>query len=400
MQLIAPTIKDYIERASWIRKMFETGARLKAEHGADNVFDFSLGNPDLPPPPSVGVALTEIARHAADPFSVGYMPNAGYPELRTLLAARLTREQAAEVGPDDMVVTCGAAGGLNALFRAVLEPEDEVLVPAPFFVEYGFYAENHGGKLVPVPCRQPDFGLDVQAITAAITEKTRVVLVNSPNNPTGAVYPREELEALAVVLKEKSMENGRAIYLVADEPYRFLAFEGVEVPPVLPLYDYSVVISSFSKNLSLAGERVGYVCVNPAMPGKEELIAGLTLTNRILGFVNAPAIGQHILMRVLSESEQEGVDVSVYEARRAAMAEVLDQAGYEYTMPGGAFYFFPKAPGGDDVAFVAALQEERVLAVPGTGFGMPGYFRLTFCVDEAVIRNAAPGFAAARKKFA
>jgi aspartate aminotransferase len=281
------------------------------------------------------------------------------------------------------------------MLKAVLEPGDEVITPAPFFVEYGFYCENHGGALKPVPARQPDFGLDLEAIEGAITEKTRAVIINSPHNPTGAVYGFGEQSALADLLRTKSAEFGRPIYLIADEPYRFLVYDGETVPPVLPMYEHAVVISSFSKNLSLAGARVGYVAVNPSMPDKDKLLAGLTLANRILGFVNAPALGQQVLLKVLGAS----VDISVFEARRKAMAEVLTEAGYEFTMPKGAFYFFPKAPGGDDVAFCARLQEELVLAVPGSGFGCPGYFRLAFCVGEDVIRRAAPGFAKAKKAF-
>lgn len=393
MAMLASQIKDYLERASWIRRMFEAGIELKKQYGQEAVFDFSLGNPDLPPPPAVKTALTEIAAGADKPFALGYMPNPGYPDVRAALAAQLSKEQGVSVAAGDVILTCGAAGGLNAFFRAVLEPCDEVVCPAPFFVEYGFYVQNFGGGLVPVKALPPDFGLDVPAMVAAVNEKTRVVLINSPNNPTGAIYPREQLEALAQGLREKSARFGRPIYLVSDEPYRFLAYDGAEVPSLLPLYEHSVVASSFSKNLSLAGERVGYLLVNPAMPDKEELLAGLVLTNRILGYVNAPAIGQKIMAKALGSQ----VDVSVYAARRAAMAEVLDAAGIEYAMPGGGFYFFPKAPGGDDLAFVNKLQAERVLAVPGTGFGYPGFFRLAFCVDEKVIRRSAESFARAMK---
>jgi aspartate aminotransferase len=230
---------------------------------------------------------------------------------------------------------------------------------------------------------------------AAITAHTRVVLINSPNNPSGAVYTRAELEGLAAILARKTAEFGRPIYLAADEPYRFLTFDGCEVPSVLPLYPYSVVVSSFSKCLSLAGERVGYALVNPAMPGKETVVAGIVLANRILGFVNAPAIGQMLAERALGSQ----VNLAVYAERRKAMTTVLDEAGYTFTMPKGAFYFFPQAPGGDDVAFCAALQEERILAVPGSGFGCPGFFRLAFCVGEEVIRRSAEGFARAMARF-
>lgn len=394
MSMLSAAVRGHLASASWIRKMFEAGIELKAKHGTENVYDFSLGNPDLPPPPEVGACLRALADDADKPFSFGYMPNAGYPVVRAALAEDLSAEQGVAVTGDDLVLTCGAAGALNCLFKAVLEPGDEVLAPAPYFVEYGFYAANHGGVLTTAKCRPPEFDLDLEAMAAALTPKTRVVLVNSPNNPSGAVYPEATLRGLADLLSAHSAKTGREILLVADEPYRFLAYDGAVVPSILPLYPYSVVVSSFSKNLSLAGERVGYALLNPAMPGKAELLGGLIFANRTLGYVNAPAVGQKLIPACRGAS----VDVTKYAARRTAMAEVLAAAGYDFAMPKGGFYFFPKVPAhmnGDDVAFVQKLQAERVLAVPGAGFGFPGHFRLTFCVDENVIRRALPGLKAA-----
>ncbi|MUM78756.1 pyridoxal phosphate-dependent aminotransferase [Pseudodesulfovibrio sp. F-1] len=388
MQLISSQMAKYAERSSWIRKMFEEGIRLKKEFGEDAVHDFSLGNPDLPPPPAIKEALADLAAQADQPFFLGYMPNFGYPDVREKLALEVSREQGVSVPADSLVITCGAAGALNAFFRAVLDPGDQVLAPAPFFVEYGFYAENHGASLITVPSKPLSFELDLEAIDAAITPRTRVVLINSPNNPTGAVYSRDELEGLAAILARHSRERDRPIFILSDEPYRFLTFDGVEVPSVLPVYPHTVVCSSFSKNLSMAGERIGYALINPAMEGREALVASVIMANRILGFVNAPALAQRLLGRALGSS----VDVAVYDARRKAMARVLDAAGLRYTMPRGAFYFFPEAPGGDDVAFCATLQEEKILAVPGTGFGYPGYFRLAFCVGEEVIARSADAF--------
>ncbi|HKK33187.1 MAG TPA: pyridoxal phosphate-dependent aminotransferase [Desulfomicrobiaceae bacterium] len=390
MTVIASQIQGYMERASWIRRMFEAGTEMKQKYGAENVFDFSLGNPDLAPPPAVGEALRDLADRADQPFVFGYMPNAGYPALRERLAEYLSAEQGVALKAEHITVTCGAAGGINAFFKAVLEPGDEVLCPAPFFVEYGFYVQNHGGVFKTVPAREMTFELDLEAFEAAITDRTRVVLVNSPNNPTGQVYSREEMDALAEILRRHSQKNGRPIFLVSDEPYRFLAYDNVEVPSLLALYEYAVVISSFSKNLALAGERVGYVALNPDMPDVGQLAGALVLTNRILGFVNAPAVGQHIVARALGQ----GVDLSVYEARREAMARVLTEAGYRFSMPRGGFYFFPAIPEGkDDTTFVNTnLMNEKILAVPGTGFGYPGYFRLAFCVDQSVIEGAADGF--------
>lgn len=394
MQLISNQISGYMDNASWIRKMFEKGAELKAEFGEDNVYDFSLGNPDLPPPAAVAEGLSSMADKAREPFAFGYMPNFGYPDVRQSLAEYVSSEQGVEVPASNLVITCGAAGALNVFLRSVMDPGDEMMVPAPYFVEYGFYCENHGAVLKPVPAKPLTFELDLEAMDAAITEKTRAVLINSPNNPSGAVYSKESLEGLASILTKHNEGRNRPIFLLSDEPYRFLAYDGVDVPSLLPLYPYTVICSSFSKNLALAGARVGYALVNPTMPDAETLMAALVMSNRILGFVNAPAIGQKLLHGALGSQ----VDASVYDVRRKAMAEVLDNAGLRYTMPKGAFYFFPEAPGGDDIVFTNQLLEERILAVPGKGFGYPGYFRLAFCVDESVIRGSAEGFAKAARK--
>ena len=342
-------------------------------------------------PAAVGEGLRRFAEHAGEPFAFGYMPNAGFPWAREQLAAHLSKEQGVALEANDVLLTCGAAGGLNAFLRAVINPGEKMLTFAPYFVEYGFYVANHGGSLQAIMSKPGTFEPDLDALEEAIDEKTRVVLINSPHNPTGVVYSRKAVTSLCRLLENKSEQYGHPIWLIADEPYRFLTYDGVEVPSVLPLYQYAVVISSFSKNLSLPGERVGYVAVSPKLADRAKLMAGLTLTNRILGFVNPPVVGQHIMAAALGSQ----VDVEIYARRRQAMAEVLTDAGYSFQMPAGAFYFFPQAPGGDDVAFVNRLVEERVLAVPGSGFGCPGYFRLAFCVDETVIRNAAEGFARA-----
>lgn len=389
MQVISAQISHILQNASWIRRMFEAGIELKQKHGADNVCDFTLGNPDLAPVPEVGRTLRRLAETVDQPLSLGYMPNAGLTSTRQRLAEYLAKEQQVPLTAQQVIVTCGAAGGLNVMFRTVLEPGDEVICPSPYFVEYGFYVGNYGGKLVPVPAKLPSFALDLGAIEAAITDKTRAVLIDSPNNPTGVVYTRRELEGLAALLTRAVAGRDRPIYLVSDEPYRFLAYDGVEVPPILPLYPFSVAVGSFSKSLSLAGERIGYIAVSPAMPEADPFLAGLILCNRILGYVNAPVIGQRLVEAALGAT----VDVGIYKKRRDAMAGILGDAGIEFVLPKGAFYFFPKVPGKvDDVQFCQLLQDELVLAVPGRGFGLPGYFRLTYCMDGAIIRRAAPGF--------
>lgn len=388
MKVLAAAIQEQMAGSSWIRKMFEKGLELKKRLGEGRVFDFSLGNPDIPPPAKIRDVLIRLADGAAEPLGMGYCPNAGLPAFREALAAKIAREQEAPVRAGHVVVTCGAAGALTSFFRAVIEPGDEVICPAPYFVEYGFYCGHFGGVLKPVPARAPDFLPDVRAIGEAVTGKTRVLLVNTPNNPTGRIYGRETLERLAGLVDRVNEGRDRPVFLLSDEPYRAIAYDGAEVPPILPLTPYAQVLGSFSKSLSLAGERVGYLAANPALPDVERLAAAVAMTNRTLGFVNAPVLGQKIAMALLDE----GVDVATYTRRRDAMARVLRDAGLSFPMPQGAFYFFPEAPGGDDLGFVRALLEEGILAVPGAGFGYPGHFRLSFSVDERVILGAAEGF--------
>jgi aspartate aminotransferase len=391
MRVIASDIEGQMASASWIRRMFEKGLELKKQYGAENVYDFSLGNPDIPPPPRTRDVLISLAESVVQPLGLGYCPNAGLPVFREALAGVLTRQQQAEVKAANVVVTCGAAGALTSFFRAVIEPGDEVLCPAPYFVEYGAYCGHFGGVLKPVPALPPDFQPDIAAMEAAVTDRTRVIIINSPNNPAGCIYSEDTLKRLGRLVDRVNATRERALFLVSDEPYRFLAYDGAVVPPVMPVSPFTLVLGSFSKSLSLAGERIGYVAVNPAMPEGALLVNAVTMTNRTLGFVNAPILGQRLALALLNE----GVDLAVYDRRRKAMAQVLSDAGISFAMPKGAFYFFPAAPGGDDQAFVRALLAQNVLAVPGSGFGFPGYFRLSFSVDEAVIAKSAPGFKAA-----
>ena len=395
-QILSNAVQGYMANSSMIRKMFEQGILLKKQYGEDKVYDFSLGNPDLPAPKAVVDGLKAFAEGADRPFSFGYTPNAGAPWAREALAKWLSKDQGVELAAGDVLISVGAASALNAVLRAIFNPGEELIAFAPYFVEYDFYVANHGGFLTRVMTKKDTFRPDVEALGKAISAKTRAVIVNSPNNPTGVVYTLDEMKAICGLLERKSAEVGHPIWLLCDEPYRFLAYDGCEVPSVLPLYRYAVVLSSFSKNMSLPGERIGYAALSPLLEERGEFMAAITLTNRILGYVNAPIVGQHIMVAALGSA----VDKDVYLRRRDAMAEVLTSAGIEFTLPKGAFYFFPKAPGNDDKAFVAALAEERVLGVPGSGFGCPGYFRLAFCVDEKVIRNSAEGFAKARAKFA
>lgn len=386
-------MQTYIERSSWIRKMFEQGAKLKAKHGAENVFDFCLGNPNLEPPARFKEVLVDAAK-ASGSGHHGYMPNTGYASVRQAVAEFLSREQGVAVTADEVIMTCGAAGALNVILKAILDPGDEMITPAPYFVEYGFYADNHGGVLKTVSTKS-DFTLDLQAIQAAITPGTKAVLINSPNNPSGQIYSKESLLQLGSLLTEEGRRLNRTLYLISDEPYRKITFDGAKVASIFSCYAESMIATSYSKDLSIPGERIGFLAVNPRSTYKEDLLAGMALANRILGYVNAPALMQ----RAIQSLQGVSVDATIYKKKRDLLCDGLSECGYEIVKPNGAFYLFPKTPIQDDVAFVKALQEELILTVPGSGFGAPGYFRIAFCVDDDTIRQALPGFERVLKRF-
>ena len=383
---IAKKMRTFAEKSSWIRKMFEEGTRMKAEFGQDNVFDFSLGNPDVPPPPLFYSVIREVIDNET-PGIHGYMPNQGFPFVREALAKKLSKEQMVPIQGSDILMTCGAAGALNVIFKALLDPGDEVITPSPYFVEYGMYVDNHGGVLNPVPT-DAEFNLDLTAIEAALNERTKIVLINSPNNPTGQIYSADSLKKLGDLLKKAGEKFKHTIYVVSDEPYRNIVFDGHTVAPLMTASSNTIVASSYSKELSLPGERIGFIAVHPEMDGKQEMLGALTQANRILGFVNAPALMQ----RVVAQLQEASVDSAIYAKRLDAFCPILDAAGIKYVRPKGAFYLFPQAPIEDDVRFCQLLQQEKILAVPGRGFGLPGHFRLAFCVDEKVIRASAEGF--------
>lgn len=383
---VAKKIKDFIERASWIREMFEAGIRLRAEVGDDNVYDFSLGNPDLEPPAEFKTVLRELVEDPA-PGTHRYMPNAGFPEVRGQVADFAGQEYGLKFTADDIIMTVGAGAALNVALKTVLDPGDEVIAPRPYFMEYNFYVDNHNG-VIKIADTNPDFTLNLDKIAAEATDKTRAVLINSPNNPTGAVYPEENLRDLSRLLEDMSAKAGRPVILISDEPYRKIVYDGVTVPSVFAHYQYVVCATSYSKDLSLAGERIGFLAVHPEVPEKGPLLGGLILNNRILGYVNAPALMQRVVGRLQGRS----VDISIYKRRRDMFVQGLREAGYELNVPQGAFYLFPRSPIEDDVAFVRELQNENILAVPGAGFGSPGFFRLSYSVPDAVIAKSIPGF--------
>ena len=380
MQTVTDVFHAAAGKSSFIRKMFEKGIELKQQFGEDAVCDFSLGNPDVPPPEAARAVLHKLADDAIQPLGLGYCPNAGIPAVRDAIAKHLSKQQGIELKGADVMMTVGAASALVCFFRATIDEGDEVVVPSPYFVEYGNYCGHFGGVLKPVPTHE-DFSLDVPAIAAAVTSK-------------------DELKALVDVVERvnaKRAEKGeRPLFLLSDEPYRAFAYDGAEVPAILPLSKFALVLGSFSKTLSMAGERIGYIAVNPALSAEDNgaMMTTLTLVNRTLGYVNAPVIGQRLAAAICDTT----VDLDIYKRRHDLMAKVLSDAGIEFTMPRGAFYFFPKAPGGDDSRFVDALLEEKILAVPGSGFGRAGYIRLSCAVEEKIIARSAEGFKRARER--
>ncbi len=390
---VSEKIQTSIEKSSWIRRMFEEGEERKEKFGAENVFDFSLGNPNLAPPPKLKQVLKELAGDPSQGLHA-YMPNAGFMETRQAIADHLNSSNKPIFTHNEIVMTVGAGGGLNVVLKTLLDPGDEVIIPKPYFVEYDFYLGNHQG--VPsVVSTQKDFSLDFDAIEKAVTKKTKAVLINSPNNPTGKVYRIEELKQLAELLSQYSRKFGEPIYLISDEPYRKIVYDNITVPSIFDIYNESFVVTSFSKDLSLPGERIGYAAANPDISDKKMIMAGLILSNRILGYVNAPAFMQRAIPYLLDES----VEVSVYQKKRDLLCDALASLGYDFDRPEGAFYLFSRTPVEDDVAFIRALQEENILTVPGSGFGGSGHFRIAYCVSDTVIKGALPGFKKVIEKY-
>ena len=383
---IAQKVRQYMQAASWIRGMFEEGIRLKQAYGADNVHDFSLGNPVVEPPPAFREALHRLVSQPR-PGMHRYMPNTGYAETRAAVAAQLGRETGIAFAAEHVTMVVGAAGGLNVVFKALLDPGDEVMIFSPYFVEYNFYADNHQGvsNVVPTDAR---FNLDLAAIEAALSARTKIVLINSPNNPSGVLYDADTIAALGDLLRRKQAAFGTPIYLVSDEPYKKLLYDGLAYPEVHAYFANSIAVTSHAKDLALPGERLGHVAVNPACADLDELLEAIGFANRTLGFVNAPALMQH----VVRELQGVTIDMAQYERKRALMCDELAAMGYEFVRPQGAFYLFPRSPIEDDTAFVNLLLQKRILAVPGRGFGTPGYFRLAYCVEDRTIENALPGF--------
>jgi len=379
---ISRTIAAQLENGSWIRRMFEEGVRLKRERGADAVFDFSLGNPDVEPPLAVMDALRRVVA-GNRPGSHGYMPNPGYPEAREAVARKLRKETGLDFTAEDVFMTAGSAGACNVILKSILDPGDEVIVLVPFFSEYQFYIANHGGLIVPVET-DATFLPDVERIGAAITPRTRAILLNTPNNPTGRVYPESVLRELGEILSR----SGQAITVISDEPYKSFVYDGKRQTEVASLISNTAICNSWSKSLGLPGERIGYLALSPQLEDAANLRRACAFSNRILGFVNAPAIWQWVIM----ETADESIDAAPYEHKRNVLCDALEAIGYEVRRPEGAFYIFLKTPIPDDIAFTKRLADEGVIAVPGAGFGRSGYIRLSLTIPLERIQKSIGGF--------
>ena len=389
--MISEKIRSMMDSSSFIRKMFETGAKLKLEYGVNNVFDFSLGNPAMDPP----VKFTEtLLEKAADIHMHRYMPNAGYLDVRKKVADYISSEQKTKVNENNIVMTSGAGGALNTVLKTLINSGDKIIASIPCFMEYKFYCDNHGGELQLVNGKS-DFNLDIETIEQAITKETAAVIINSPNNPSGRIYPQETINSLASMLEAKSREIGRTVYLISDEPYRKIVYDGVTVPSIMDAYKNSIICTSYSKDLSIPGERIGWLTVNPEAEDYKNLINGIILCNRILGYVNAPALMQ----RTIAELQGVSVDIDLYKKKRDYLSQKLARFGYQFRIPEGTFYFLVEAPGGDDMKVVDLLKDERILVVPGRGFGLPGYFRIAYCVEDSVIEGSMAGFERTAEKF-
>ncbi|HEX9080603.1 MAG TPA: pyridoxal phosphate-dependent aminotransferase [Desulfuromonadaceae bacterium] len=384
---IAMKIAGQISRSSWIRRMFEEGERLRQEFGPENVHDFTLGNPDVEPPEAFRRELLALAQHPL-PGMHRYMSNAGYVETRAAVAAKLARESGLPVGAEHVVMTCGAGGALNVVLKTILNPGEEVVILAPYFVEYKFYIDNHGGVPVEVWTDRKTFQLDIDAIQRALTPRTRAIIICSPNNPTGVIYSEESLRRLGGILKDIHNRTGHLIYVISDEPYARIAFDAKHVPNIFPLVESSVVVTSHSKDLALPGERIGYLAANPAMATVMQFMEGAIFSNRVLGFVNAPALMQ----RLVAKLQDESVDIADYQAKRDLLVRELTGMGFSMVRPDGAFYLFPESPLADDVTFVKLAQKHHILLVPGAGFGAPGFFRIAYCVDRGIIERSLPAW--------
>ncbi|WP_320933660.1 pyridoxal phosphate-dependent aminotransferase [Hungatella effluvii] len=393
--MIAEKMRPLVENNSAIRAMFEEGKRLAAIYGPENVYDFSLGNPNVPAPEAVNRAITDIVAEEASTMVHGYMSNAGFEDVRDTVAQSLNRRFGTQFHLENILMTVGAASGMNVIIKTVLDPGDEVIVFAPYFMEYGAYVRNYDGVLVTVSPDTSSFQPNISELKEKITKRTKAVIINTPNNPTGVVYSSETLEQIAAVMKAKEEEYRTSIVLISDEPYRELAYDGGEVPYVTPFYHNTVVCYSYSKSLSLPGERIGYLVIPDELEDSKAVIAAATIANRVLGCVNAPSLMQRVIMRCIDEK----VNVEAYDRNRNLLYNGLTGFGFECIRPEGAFYLFVKSPEADDRAFSEVCKKHRLLVVPGTSFACPGYVRISYCVSYEQIERSLPAFEAVAGEY-
>lgn len=387
-KMISEKMKPFVQNNSAIRMMFEEGNRLRAKYGADKVFDFSLGNPSVPAPDCVRQAIIDLVNEEEPTMLHGYMNNAGFEDVRQTIAESLNRRFGTSFSAKNLIMTVGAASGLNVILKTVLNPGEEVIVFAPYFLEYGAYVKNYDGKLVEVAPDTATFQPNLEELEDKITASTRAVIVNTPHNPTGVVYSEETIKKLAAVLEKKQQELGSVIYLISDEPYRELAYDGAVVPYLTKYYKNTVVGYSYSKSLSLPGERIGYLVIPDELEDSETVITAASIANRILGSVNAPSLMQ----KVIGKCVDAEVDVAAYDKNRLALYNGLKEFGFECIKPQGAFYLFVKSPVADEKAFCEAGKKYNILMVPGSSFACPGYVRLAYCVSYETIVNSLPEF--------
>ncbi len=393
--MISDKMVGLVQNSSVIRAMFEEGKRLADIYGAENVYDFSLGNPSVEPPKKIKEEILNIINTEEANLVHGYMSNSGYEDVRTAIADSLNKRFQTSFSRENIIMTVGAAGGLNVILKTLLNPGDEVIVFAPFFGEYRSYVDNFDGKLVVVSPNTLDFQPNLAEFETKITERTKAIIVNTPNNPTGVVYSEATVKGLADVLNRKQKELGNPIYLISDEPYRELVYDGVEVPYLTKYYNNTIVGYSFSKSLSLPGERIGYLVIPNEVDEYTNVIGAANVANRILGFVNAPSLMQRVVARCLDAE----VDVASYNRNRELLYNSLRQYGYTCIKPEGAFYLFVKALEEDDKAFAAAAKNHNILIVPGSSFGCPGYCRIAYCVAYETIQRSLPGFEKLAKEY-
>lgn len=393
--MISEKMKPLVNNNSAIRAMFEEGKRLAGIYGAENVYDFSLGNPNVPAPEAVNQAICQILEEEPSTFVHGYMSNSGYEDVRAAIADSLNRRFGLSLHQGNILMTVGAASGLNIILKTLLNPGDQVLTFAPYFVEYGNYVRNYDGCLTVVPPHAPDFQPDLKAFEELLTPKTKAVIINTPNNPTGVVYSVQTLTAMADILRAKEKEFGTDIVLISDEPYRELAYDGVEVPYITPFYDNTVICYSYSKSLSLPGERIGYLVIPDALKDSQEVFQAATIANRVMGAVNAPSLMQRVIMRCLDAS----VNLEAYDRNRNLLYHGLRDLGFQCIRPQGAFYLFVQSPEADEKVFCEVCKKYNILVVPGSSFACPGYVRISYCVSYEQIERSLPAFARVAEEY-